>query len=255
MLLTPALLWDRELGPSALCNSNPPSNNNNSHINIMSVLKLFYILTSATLPFFSTSTNFFEDETDRPIWIGRHLLQHELGYDQLHCSTGNHLERVIWNNDSSHLEERPAECCACRAIVDHFEYLLQLQVARLPEEWKHAVPTSWRLEQHGRSAETVPFSRHMDLILHVMPNACYNVSLGIPAEETRVDKVMLLLEKACDDLFEQFEDQIGHAFFNNFSSQTDTICGDEIVAACSDFVLEYDWVEVEDGWEEVSVNE
>ena len=54
-------------------------------------------------------------------------------------------------------------------------------------------------------------------------NACFNVSLGIPAEETRIEKFQFVFESICDDLFEQFEDQIGLAFYNNMSSQTDLI--------------------------------
>ena len=101
-----------------------------------------------------------------------------------------------------------------------------------------------------KKKDTVPFARHMDLILHMMPKACFNVSLAIPASETRVEQFKLVLETVCDDLFDQFEDQISAAFYNNFSSQTDRICGDEIVTACSDFVLEYDFVEVEEEEEE-----
>ncbi len=206
-----------------------------SHVPMFIVL--FYCLLKVTL-----SSKFFEDENDRSIWIGRQQLHQKLGYTELPCSTGNHFERIVWQNDSSPVQVRPAECCACRAIIDHFEFVMQLQVERLPEEWKHAVPTSWRLGQEGRTEDTVPFARHMDLILHVMPNACFNVSLGIPAEETRIEKFQFVFESICDDLFEQFEDQIGLAFYNNMSSQTDLICGDEIVAACSDFVLEYEYV-------------
>jgi hypothetical protein len=137
--------------------------------------------------------------------------------------------------------------------VDHFEFLLELQVRRLPEEMMHAVPTSWRMGQHGRSGETVQFKRHMDLILHLMPNACLNLSLAIPADETRLDKFKSVLEASCDDLYEQFEDQIGKAFYNNVTTQTETLCGDEVIAACGNFVLEYEYEMEDEEDEEIEV--
>jgi hypothetical protein len=202
-----------------------------------------------------TSKVFFDDLNDRPIWTAREKFQLELGYTHLHCKSGNHFERVIWNNDTSEYKQQPVECCACRAIIDHFEFLLRLQFERLPGMLTHALPTSWRMGQtvrrnENKAGSTVPFARHMDLILHMMPKACYNLSLAIPANETRIEKVKLVFEAVCDDLFDQFEDQIGLAFYNNFSSQTDTICGDDVVSACSDYVLEYEYVELGDNEEE-----
>ena len=205
------------------------------------MFSMFLILLLSTT--YTSASLFFEDDDDRPIWTARERFHTELGYTELPCTSGNHWDRVIWKNDTSSYEIRPAECCACRAIVDHFEFLLWLQVRRLPEEMLQAVPTSWRMGQHKRSGETVPFERHMDLILHLMPNACLNLSLAIPAEETRLDKFKSVLENSCDDLYEQFEDQIGKAYYNNMTTQTDTLCGDKVIAACGDFVLEYEYEE------------
>jgi hypothetical protein len=206
-----------------------------------------------------TASIYFEDLDDRPIWTARQKFFSELGYTHLYCQTGNHFQRVVWNNDTSLYEQQPVECCACRAIVDHFEFLMNLQTERLPDVITQDLPTTWRMgstprqrkETSTSTSNTVPFARHMDLILHLMPKACHNVSLAIASNETRLDKVKFVFETVCDDLFDQFEDQIGLAFYNNFSSQTDTICGDEIVSACSDYVLEYEYVEVgEDGDEQ-----
>ncbi len=186
---------------------------------------------------------------DRPVWTGRTLFR-EFGYETLPCTRGRaHLPEGTDPDEQAILVE-PAECCACRAIVDHFEELLGKFVGTLPAlELERKVRTNHRLGTHGRDADAVvPFARHMDLILHNVPHACYDVALFLPLEETRLEEAKFVLESACNDFFDEFEEAISEAFYNNFSSQTDYLCGDAVTAACSDFYLEetWEWVEEED---------
>ena len=199
-------------------------------------------------------------DKDRPVWTGRALFR-DFGYETLPCTLGRaHLPEGMDPRDQP-IGIEPAECCACRAIVDHFEELLGKFIDVLPKlELERKVRTDFRLHSAGRKQDAVvPFARHMDLILHNVPHACYDVTLMLPIEETRLEEAKRVLESACNDLFEVFEEPISEAFYNNFSSQTDYLCGDEVTAACSDFYLEekYEWVEeeVEEGYGAVEEGE
>lgn len=195
----------------------------------MTLLVLVLVLDSATTaPLGVSAVDVVETEelpASSKIWAGRALFK-AFGYEELPC--GDPLD--LW----------PAECCACRAIIDHFEFSLDDQTRRLPSEVTHDIPASFRMG----SDEKVPFSRHMHLILHTLPRACWNVSMAAPKQETRVQEMARVLEEACEDLYEQFEDEVTQAFYNNVTSQTEYICGDAVVAACSEFFYEEYYVDV-----------
>ena len=104
-----------------------------------------------------------------------------------------------------------------------------------------------REEEDPDHPSSVPFARHMNFILHYFDRACFNVSLAIPAEETRLELFQFVLESVCNEFFDTFEDDIGKAMYNNFSRQADLLCGDEVTGACSNFYYaeEFDEVLVE----------
>ena len=199
----------------------------------------------------------------RPVWNARERFL-ELGYSELPCGTGDHVARNYDFVDDGTVRLRPAECCACRAFVDHYEWMLNRIQADLPWAVKQDMQTTWRMEtrvdsrgvkQKKKTREEedpndpsrVPFARHMNFILHYFDRACFNVSLAIPATETRIEEFQLAIESMCNDFIEIFEDDIGKAMYNNFSRQADLLCGDEVTGACSDFyyVEEFDEVLVE----------
>ena len=192
----------------------------------------------------------------RPVWSARKRFL-ELGYAELPCGTGDHVARNYDFVEDGTLRLRPAECCACRAIVDHYEWMLNNIQAELPWAVKRDMQTTWRMETRidskgvkqkpvdsPNNPDKVPFARHMNFILHYFDRACFNVSLAIPAEETRLGEFQFVLESLCNEFFEVFEDDIGRAMYNNFTRQADLLCGAEVTGACSDFYYEEKFNEV-----------
>lgn len=216
------------------------------------------VLTSSHYPEIS-EIGLLENDA-RPVWGARNAFL-KLGYEELPCGSGDHVARNYDFVDDGTVRLRPAECCACRSFIDHYEWMLNRIQADLPPAVKHDLQTTWRMEsridsngvkqkkradheEDPNDPSSVPFARHMNFILHYFDRACYNVSLSIPAEETRIEEVQFVVESVCNEFFEIFEDDIGRAMYNNFSRQADYLCGDEVTGACSDFYYAEEFEEV-----------
>uniref|UniRef100_K3WJT1 Saposin B-type domain-containing protein n=1 Tax=Globisporangium ultimum (strain ATCC 200006 / CBS 805.95 / DAOM BR144) TaxID=431595 RepID=K3WJT1_GLOUD len=111
---------------------------------------------------------------------------------------------------------QPAPCCICNSIVHEIE----TQLNNTQDDYE--LDVVYRISEEKKK---VKYSRSEGRILEVLDDICDQIPLRLPSTNKKSKN---LLKETCTAFIGEYEDELTHAFFNNFAPVRDRVCTTEL---------------------------